>query len=62
MFYWWFGLTCAIIALVATRQTKWYELILLGAWGILTGGLAAGASSWGQIGEGLGPMFERLFS
>jgi hypothetical protein len=61
MFYWWFGLTCAIVALVFTRQTKWYELVLLGAWGVLTGGLAVGATSWSQILTGIGPMFGRLF-
>lgn len=61
MFYWWFGLTCALVALVMTKQTRWYELVLIGTWGILTGGLALGAVGWGQIGSGIGPMFERLF-
>jgi hypothetical protein len=61
MFYWWFGLTCAIIALVVTGKTKWYELLLLGAWGVLMGGLAAGARDWAEIFTGIGGMIERLF-
>ncbi|OPG10579.1 hypothetical protein [Microbispora sp. GKU 823] len=45
----WLALFGAIVALVWARITKWYELLILGGFGLLTGALLAGAHSWNSI-------------
>jgi hypothetical protein len=45
----WLLLCGAIAILLITRQTRWYELLVLGGWGLMTGALLAGARSWSGI-------------
>lgn len=45
----WLAMLGAIVALVWVRQTRWYELILLGGWGVMTGALLAGARNWSGV-------------
>ncbi|MFC9975217.1 hypothetical protein ACFVH6_30415 [Spirillospora sp. NPDC127200] len=37
-------LTGGIIALVWAKQTRWYELVILGGWGLLAAGAPVGSS------------------
>ena len=41
----WIALTAAIVALTLTKQTRYYELLLIGGWGIASGALLAGKAS-----------------
>lgn len=41
----WIALTAAIAALMFTKQTRYYELLLIGGWGVATGALLAGKAS-----------------
>ncbi len=38
--------TGGIVILVVTKVTRWYELLMLGGWGILLGAGLAGARSF----------------
>lgn len=42
-------LTGGIVALIWARQTKWYELLILGGWGLLAAGTALGAPITGVL-------------
>ncbi|WP_431897971.1 hypothetical protein [Nonomuraea sp. bgisy101] len=56
----WLALFGAIAALVWAKVTKWYELLLLGSFGLMTGALAAGARSW--KGVSFSTLWEAFFS
>jgi hypothetical protein len=42
-------LTGAIVALMWARQTKWYEILLLGGWGLMAAGTPIGAPIAGAL-------------
>jgi hypothetical protein len=42
-------LTGAIVALMWAKVTRWYELLLLGGWGVMAGAMMAGATSFGGL-------------
>ncbi|MGV9779588.1 hypothetical protein [Streptosporangium sp. NPDC003464] len=48
----WIALTAAMVALSFTKQTRTYEIVFLGGWGILTGAMLAGATSFGGLSFG----------
>lgn len=43
------ALTAALIALSFTKQTRAYEVLFLGGWGIVTGALLAGKTSLADL-------------
>jgi hypothetical protein len=42
-------LTGAVVALLFAKVTRWYELLLLGGWGILFGAMLAGATGFDHL-------------
>ncbi|WP_031171578.1 hypothetical protein [Streptosporangium roseum] len=55
----WIALSAAIIALSFTKQTRMYEVVFLGGWGILTGAMLAGATSFGGL--SIGSLWAAIF-
>lgn len=47
-------LTGAIVALIWAKQTKWYELLVLGGWGLLAANTAIGAPLAGVLAQANG--------
>ncbi|MDH2424710.1 hypothetical protein [Sphaerisporangium sp. TRM90804] len=54
-------LTGMIVALMWTRQTKWYELLLLGGWGLLAATTDLGAIPAGWL-AGINNLIAGWFS
>lgn len=45
----WLLMAGAIAALVWAKVTRWYELLLIGGFGVMTGALLVGATSWSAV-------------
>ncbi len=42
-------LSGAVVALMFAKITRWYELVLLGGWGVLLGAALAGAQEFSRL-------------
>ncbi|MET9339306.1 hypothetical protein [Nonomuraea sp. NPDC003804] len=61
---WLMGIWLVLLGMIGfgvwSKITKWFELLILGGFGLMTGALAAGARSWSDV--SLGTLWEAFFS
>ena len=55
----WIALSAALIALTFTKQTRFYEVAIIGVWGISTGALLAGVATLNGL--SLGTLWNLVF-